>query len=147
VGEPGLLLRMAQATGAAVVLNDECWTAGDTPAAGDRRAGALDRRQGRRHLGQRPAGRGLPPGRRRCRPRSGVLAVSISQVHRHLVLWFRPELVRTIRWAGDPRKEATVTGGRIHPRRSFASWQEQVRGRSAPWSAAELAAAGELRHA
>jgi chemotaxis family two-component system sensor kinase Cph1 len=147
VGEPGLLLRMAQASGAAVVLNDECWTPAKRPNAARSprwRSGSPPRA---RHLGQRPPGRGLPAGRSvRC-PRAGVLAVSISQVHRHLVLWFRPELVHTIRWAGDPRKEATVTAGRIHPRRSFASWQEQVRGRSAPWSAAELAAAGELRHA
>jgi chemotaxis family two-component system sensor kinase Cph1 len=148
VGEPGLLLRMAQATGAAVVLNDECWTAGDTPSRPEIAA-----------LAHWIAGKGadtwasdrlvddFPPAAPYGAQVSGVLAVSISQVHRHLVLWFRPELVRTIRWAGDPRKEAVVTGGRIHPRRSFDSWQEQVRGRSAPWTPAELAAAGELRHA
>jgi chemotaxis family two-component system sensor kinase Cph1 len=148
VGEPGLLLRMAQASGAAVVLNDECWTAGETPERSQIAA-----------LAQWIAAKGsdtwasdrlvedFPPAEAFAARASGVLAVSISQVHRHLVLWFRPELVHTIRWAGDPRKEATVTAGRIHPRRSFASWQEQVRGRSAPWSAAELAAAGELRHA
>ncbi|MGI4983274.1 MAG: ATP-binding protein [Janthinobacterium lividum] len=39
---------------------------------------------------------------------SGVLAVQISKIHRHFVLWFRPETVRTIAWAGDPRKVVEV---------------------------------------
>ena len=75
------------------------------------------------------------------------MAVSISQVHRHQILWFRPEIVQTIHWAGDPRKDVRSVDGRIHPRRSFASWKEQVRSRSAAWSAGELAAALELRQA
>ena len=78
---------------------------------------------------------------------SGVLAISISQVHQHLVLWFRPELIRNVRWAGEPRKLEQASDGRITPRKSFKAWQEQVRGQSEPWTTAEVAAAGELRHA
>src|SRR5690348_9236906 len=37
---------------------------------------------------------------------SGVLAISISQIHPSYVLWFRPEVIRTVRWAGEPRKRA-----------------------------------------
>ena len=148
VGEPTLLLRMAQATGAAVVLNDQCWTCGEAPDRA-RIAG----------LAQWIAAKGVetwasdrvaddyPPAAEFLAQGAGVLAISISQVHQHVVLWFRPELVRTIQWAGDPRDEMKVTGGRIHPRKSFASWHQQVRGRSEPWTAAEVLAAGELRHA
>ena len=138
---------LADAAGAAVVLNEECWTTGSTPppaqvldlanwiAARREDVFATDR------LGEvYPEGEALLPG---C---AGVLAISISQVHRHVVLWFRPELVRTIRWAGDPRKVLPAQG-RIHPRRSFESWHERVRGRSAPWLPGERAAAGELRQA
>jgi light-regulated signal transduction histidine kinase (bacteriophytochrome) len=78
---------------------------------------------------------------------AGVLAISISQVHRHWILWFRPEVVQTVRWAGDPRKAVQAADGRLHPRRSFESWQELLRGRSLPWAPAELAAALELRQA
>lgn len=35
--------------------------------------------------------------------------------------------------------------GRIHPRKSFEAWREMVRGRSAPWHPAEIAAARDLR--
>jgi chemotaxis family two-component system sensor kinase Cph1 len=140
---PGL----ADADGAAVVLNDGCWAVGETPAP-----------EALRHLAHWIAARGedlfctdrLPElyaeGESLLPACAGVLAISISQVHRHVVLWFRRELVQTIQWAGDPRK--TLPGqGRIHPRKSFESWQERVRGRSSPWPQAQQAAAGELRQA
>jgi two-component system, chemotaxis family, sensor kinase Cph1 len=148
VAEPTALLRLAQASGAAIVLNEDCWTTGDTPqreeiaalakwiSAKNKEVWSTDRLVDE-----------YPPGESFAAQACGVLAVSISQVHQHLVLWFRHELVKTIRWAGDPRKEMRVEAGRIHPRKSFASWQQQVRGRSAPWSPAQEAAAAELRHA
>jgi light-regulated signal transduction histidine kinase (bacteriophytochrome) len=148
VAEPAPLLRLAQAGGAAVVLNDECWTTGDTP--GKAQIAELAKwiaAKGQETWSSDRLPELFPAARGYADKAAGVLAVSISQVHQHLVLWFRPEIVTTIRWAGDPRKEYRVSGGRIHPRQSFDSWQEQVRDRSAPWSAAQLSAAAELRHA
>ncbi|HZY16889.1 MAG TPA: ATP-binding protein [Ramlibacter sp.] len=148
VGEPALLLRMAGASGAAVVLNDQCWTTGETPEPAQVAALAQwINAKGAETWSTDRLPEVYPPGLDFVARAAGVLAISISQVHQHLVLWFRPELVRTIRWAGDPRKEVQVTAGRIHPRQSFESWQEQVRGRSEAWSPAEVSAAGELRHA
>ncbi|MEJ5988813.1 ATP-binding protein [Ramlibacter sp. PS3R-8] len=138
---------LADAAGAAVVLNNSCWTVGQTPAEDEVRKLAhwvVERGQdvfsSDRLAEVYPGGAGLLPG---C---AGALAVSISQVHRHVVLWFRPELVQTIQWAGDPRK-TVPSDGRIHPRKSFESWQERVRGRSAPWLVAQHAAVLELRQA
>ncbi|MGI4778085.1 MAG: hypothetical protein ACRYGA_08185 [Janthinobacterium lividum] len=37
---------------------------------------------------------------------AGVLAISVSQIHRHQIIWFRPELVQRVKWAGDSRKAA-----------------------------------------
>lgn len=65
------------------------------------------------------------------------------------VLWFRDEAVRHIDWGGDPHNKAIAEGEgddvRLSPRKSFDAWRETVRGRSEPWTAAELAEAGELR--
>jgi light-regulated signal transduction histidine kinase (bacteriophytochrome) len=146
--EPGLgIQELAGATGAAVVLNDTCWSIGQTAPDEDIRklahwivARGEDLFCTDRLPELYPEGHSLLP---RC---AGVLAVSISQVHRHCVLWFRPELVQTIQWAGDPRKTLPAAG-RIHPRQSFDSWQERVRGRSAPWLPAQQAAVAELRQA
>jgi two-component system, chemotaxis family, sensor kinase Cph1 len=54
--------------------------------------------------------------------------------------------VRTVKWGGNPHK-VVAERGRIHPRKSFDAWRELVRHQSAPWSAAELSAAGDLRSA
>lgn len=139
---------LTDAVGAAVVLNDACWTVGQVPPPEQVRELAhwiAARRQDvfctDRLSEVYTGGEALLPV---C---AGVLAISISQVHRHVVLWFRPELVQTIRWAGDPRKTLPDTGGRIHPRLSFESWQEKVRGRCAPWLPAQQAAVSELRQA
>lgn len=148
VSEASLMLRVMRATGAAVVLDDEVWSVGDVPE----RAQVQD-------LASWIAGLGVEvydsdalaahfaPAEAFAGTAAGVLAISISQVHRHLILWFRPEIVRTVRWAGDPHKPMSAHGGRMHPRLSFTSWVEHIRGRSLPWSAAEAGAASELRQA
>ncbi len=141
------LHELADAAGAAVVLNDSCWTIGDTPEPDRVRqlahwivARGEDLFVTDRLPEMYAEGEALLP---HC---AGVLAVSISQVHRHVVLWFRPELVRTIRWAGDPR-ETPAPEGRVHPRLSFESWLERVRGRSDAWPLALSGAVLELRQA
>lgn len=74
---------------------------------------------------------------------SGLLAVRLSRVEEHFVLWFRPEVLTSVRWAGNPHKPAEP-GERLHPRLSFAEWREIVRGRSRPWSEPEQDGAREL---
>jgi len=78
---------------------------------------------------------------------SGVVAISISQIHDSYLLWFRPELVRTVSWGGDPAKRAELgpDGLRLHPRKSFEIWQETVQLHARPWQEAERDAAAELR--
>jgi len=149
IDAPGLLLRMAHAEGAAVVLDDTVRSTGDTPddaalqALADWVAGL-----GREVYQSDRLGQHYPPALAWREVAAGVLALSISRVHRHVIFWFRPEFVRTVTWAGDPRKSAIPDDtGRIHPRRSFGSWVEQIGGRCAPWTSAEVGAAGELRQA
>lgn len=148
VREPSLMLRVARATGAAVVLDDAVWSVGDVPAEDDVRMLAhwvtgLGEEIYATHMLRDH----YEPARDFQAVAAGVLAVSISQVHRHVILWFRPEIVRTVTWAGNPRKNAIASDGRIHPRLSFESWQESIRGSAVAWSDAEISAAGELRQA
>jgi two-component system, chemotaxis family, sensor kinase Cph1 len=81
---------------------------------------------------------------------SGLLAISISQLHASYIMWFRPEVVRTVRWAGEPSK-SPEGGGEVpltlNPRHSFAEWRQKVAQRSAPWRSAEIESAREFRHA
>ena len=78
---------------------------------------------------------------------AGLLAIPISRSPRDYVVMFRSEMVRSVRWAGDPHKpvEYGPNGPRLTPRQSFAEWKELVRGRSLPFSASELRIAETLR--
>ena len=78
---------------------------------------------------------------------SGLLAVSVSREPRDFVMWFRPEVVATVRWGGDPHKpvEQGPNGDRLTPRKSFDAWTETVRGRSAEWLPSDTDAAFDLR--
>lgn len=72
-------------------------------------------------------------------PVAGALGIAIGSSGDY-VFGFRNEQVRQVRWAGQPEKltVASDDGIRIAPRRSFAEWQESVRGASEPWDALDL---------
>jgi diguanylate cyclase (GGDEF)-like protein len=74
---------------------------------------------------------------------SGLLAIVLPGEDPMTVMWFRPEQVEEINWAGNPHEpHARPTSlGLLNPRRSFATWQESVRGRSKPWAAGEIESA------
>jgi two-component system, chemotaxis family, sensor kinase Cph1 len=79
---------------------------------------------------------------------SGLLALEVSSTCQNYILWFRPEVIQTVNWSGDPNKPVEVQEDgnlRLFPRKSFELWQETVRGCSLPWKACEIEAAGELR--
>jgi light-regulated signal transduction histidine kinase (bacteriophytochrome) len=78
---------------------------------------------------------------------AGMLAIPISRSPRDYVVLFRSELVRSVRWGGDPHKpvEYGPNGPRLTPRRSFEEWKETVEGRSAPFTSSELRVAETLR--
>ncbi|WP_176559245.1 GAF domain-containing protein [Rubellimicrobium roseum] len=106
-----------------------------------------------RHLARAPAGRifvtdfldqACPEAVAPERQIGGLLALPLKQHPRRFLMLFRREVARDVVWAGSPTK-ISEEGGRIHPRKSFAAWAETVRGRSAPWSPAELRAADLLR--
>lgn len=149
---PTELLEFASAQGAAVVYGGECTSLGSCPD--ERRIWEIidflveGGREEIFHTDRLPTF--LPNGEIFREKASGLLAISISKIHRSYLLWFRPEVVQTVKWAGDPQKPLEFDGNgtpRLHPRRSFAIWKETVRSRSLPWDDAEIKAAGELRNA
>ncbi len=77
---------------------------------------------------------------------SGLLAVKLSRVEEHYILWLRPEVVTTVTWAGNPAKPNDPKR-LLHPRKSFTAWAQEVTGHSRPWGETELQGARELRTA
>ncbi|KAB8319352.1 GAF domain-containing protein [Tolypothrix campylonemoides VB511288] len=81
---------------------------------------------------------------------SGLLLLRISKVRRYYILWFRPEVIQTVNWAGDPNESIQVDANgsiTLCPRASFERWQQTVRLTSLPWQPCELDSAVALRNA
>lgn len=78
---------------------------------------------------------------------AGLLAARLAKLKPQYVLWFRPEIAQEVHWAGDPTKPVEVGefDKRLTPRKSFALWIEEVKGKSAPWKDCEVDAARALR--
>lgn len=80
---------------------------------------------------------------------SGLVAMAISR--RNYVLWFRPEVIQTVNWGGDPNNAYETinseAGLRLSPRKSFELWKEEVRLTSLPWKQVEINSIKELRRA
>lgn len=74
----------------------------------------------------------------------GLLAIAIPKSRHNYILLFRPEVVTTVRWAGNPEKSPDPSGN-ISPRKSFAEWRQNVRHTARPWKPWEIEGALELR--
>ena len=148
IRRPDLSLSLTGAAGLAVLSDGRCELVGQTPPDEVvRRLGAwLARRDGPGVFATERLVDLWPEAAEHQATAAGLLAVSISRLNRSFVLWFRPEVVRTVNWSGDPRKPVDPeNSGRLNPRRSFEKWKELVRGRSLPWQSAEVEAATSLR--
>ena len=89
-----------------------------------------------------------PPGAAFADVASGLLAAPLSRSGQNMMMWFRPELKKTVNWRGNPHYEPRVTGpagSRLTPRRSFELFSESVHQQALPWLQVEIDAAARLR--
>lgn len=78
---------------------------------------------------------------------SGTLIIPIGINQSDMLICFRGELIKQIKWGGNPNEAIKFDeeGKKYHPRNSFKLWQQTVRGQSAAWTAAEIDSAKSLR--
>ncbi|QHG20126.1 ATP-binding protein [Nostoc sp. ATCC 53789] len=144
------LLNLVTATGAAICSGDQCIRVGKTPSEEEVHA-LLD--WIKLHLYHnlfetRSLTKNYPAAESYQAIASGVLALEISRVHHNYILWFRPEVIQSVSWGGNPNKPVEVFSDgslRMSPRKSFALWQETVKGCALPWKPCEVEAVTELR--
>ena len=148
--EPASLLELVNASGAAVMVDGHVATVGDCPALEDVRqiatwaSGEADTQglASSHHLSSvRHSWETF------SHAASGVCAIVFPAPLRACLLWFRPELVRSVQWAGKPALNQPADGkvSVLGPDRSFAVWSETVRGRCDDWSEADEDVALHLR--
>jgi len=142
---PQSLLQPLKATGAALLLDGQVLTTGDVPGTQELRSiGAwLDRRPRLPVMATASLGTEEPGFVPMTDVASGLVAAPVSASPGEYLLWFRPERIRTVTWAGDPLKAVVIgdSPSDLSPRRSFAQWHQLVEGTSDPWMPADLTAA------
>lgn len=145
------LLALVRASGALLRLGGEITVIGRTPAPDDG-SRALQRLYAEARgevLAVQDIGARFPGLDGCTRDGSGALLLPLGSGTDDAILWFRPELPETIIWGGDPCNHANrdPATGVLSPRASFEAWQEITKGKSAPWTAADLALAQAVRPA
>ena len=149
LARPQELLGLVGAEGAALVGAGEPATCGRTPppALIQEIAAWLDENSGGRGVFSTASlGTLLPRAQSASGVASGLLTFVLPGAPAMRLLWFRPEIIQTVNWGGDPAKPvAAGPGERLRPRHSFALWRQEVRLHSRPWAVTDLEAAEELR--
>lgn len=79
---------------------------------------------------------------------SGLMSCVLSYDMEEYIIWFKPELIHTINWAGNPEKPVEIDekGFRhLSPRNSFEVWSQTVSGTSVPWKTEEVNSVTRLK--
>ena len=142
------LAQVTEAAGAALIIDEHYATYGRAPGEAIVRklAGWLDAQPELQLFKSRHLQKEIPWAEGIADLASGMLAIRISDVRKSYLMWFRPEEVRTVSWAGEPPTLKDDEKG-LHPRNSFNAWKELVRGQSARWTEMEIESARDFRTA
>jgi len=149
------LLDLVHAQGAAILLDGHLTLVGQTPLATQVQdlVTWLVQHKGERVFATDSLSRLYPEAKAFKDEASGILAISILFNHvkekSYHIIWFRPEQIQTVNWAGNPHDVVTINEiGQMQlcPRKSFEMWKETVRETSWPWEVAEVEAATEMRN-
>jgi len=79
---------------------------------------------------------------------SGILVIPVNGNKGDLLVCFRPERIKNIKWGGDPNQAINFEkdGLSYHPRNSFKLWKQTVYRQSESWSEIEIELAESLRN-
>jgi chemotaxis family two-component system sensor kinase Cph1 len=79
---------------------------------------------------------------------SGLLACTLSKELGEMMIWFKPEQISTINWAGNPNKPVEIAedgSSSLLPRSSFEIWSQTVKHTSNRWSREEISNVLKIR--
>ncbi|WP_141733229.1 ATP-binding protein [Oligoflexus tunisiensis] len=144
------LLDLISSGGAALMVGEEINLCGATPGLAELKSLRTWLQQNQKenesifHADDLP--RVYPPAQAFKAVACGVLAATVDAIQGHFILWFRPEIIETVKWGGNPHKAVEQDGARhLTPRKSFEIWKEALHMRAEPWQAWELESADDLR--
>jgi two-component system, chemotaxis family, sensor kinase Cph1 len=143
------LLQICGAEGAAIAIANEFHLVGLTPedAVVRRLISVLQQREGSDPFVSDNLSETYPEFSSIKDVASGVIAIPFSRHQGNFILWFRPEVLKTIDWGNHNVATTFVSVAQqaLRPENSFAEWAETVRMHSSPWRKSETAAVQGLR--
>lgn len=130
---------VAAATGVLISRDGRLYSGGVVPEehASSELIGLLTERFGRKEYHTDSLSGDFPQLKDLAKVVSGVIYCPLSNLDNDCIVWLRPEIVQTIKWAGNPY-EKNDSISRLTPRKSFELWVEEVRFRSRPWKKSKL---------
>jgi chemotaxis family two-component system sensor kinase Cph1 len=148
--EPGELLSLIKASGAMIILGDAIHPIGATPAIAEmeelKNWLRINVEEPVFHTTTLPAL--YPESSAYQSVASGIMMLTISRELEKYIVWFKPEQLQTINWAGQPPdKQALHANGmlNISPRNSFEVWSQLVSATSEAWSKQNVLSINLLR--
>lgn len=79
---------------------------------------------------------------------SGILSCILNKELGEMIIWFKPEIITTVNWAGNPEKPVVPSENgllNLSPRKSFEIWSQVVNNTSEKWMAEEIASVLRIR--
>lgn len=137
-----LLLDIADASGVAVYLENELVLYGETPSTPEIKTitDFITAHTEEDVFVTKKLSDLLPGAEQYATVASGIMYLTLSKEFREYILWFKPEIVQSVNWAGNPDKLDYNTGNgitRISPRKSFATWTNEVKSIAKDWDRTE----------
>ena len=151
IGQHGdLLLELARASGGVLSVAGQLWSFGNAPGT-DALQDLLAWLESRDWTNNgvfvtNQLDHDFPPAAAYQDLVSGLMAVRLVPGTTDCIAWFRPSIVKTFKWAGEPYKALRDAGSmaRLTPRESFETWVETFRDRSDAWSPLDREVAGAV---
>lgn len=79
---------------------------------------------------------------------SGIMVLTLSAELNEYIIWFKPEHLEIVTWAGNPEKPVEIAAdgtAKLSPRHSFEAWSQEVSGKSELWNDEEIKSVTRLR--
>ncbi|MNK77262.1 Phytochrome-like protein cph1 [compost metagenome] len=79
---------------------------------------------------------------------SGILSCTLNKELGEMIIWFKPEQITTVNWAGNPEKPVSPDENgllNLSPRKSFETWSQVVNNTSEKWRGEEISSVLRIR--
>lgn len=149
-GHKTTILDITKATGVAIIFDNGLHTLGHVPADEDIEALAswLKKSSDETIYYTHRLSEIFHPAKKYKEIASGILSCVLSKELGEMIIWFKPEQITTVNWAGNPEKPVTTTENglmSLSPRKSFETWAQVVNNTSERWMPEEIASVLRIR--